>query len=248
MTLRVFRCGSLLFAAVLVFSIGTDAKAGDKVRIIMRAFIPSPLAGSTDLLPVPGSPGKFMLQGPLGANGPLGMCFDTDNRAFVSDPVASARITTDFTIEVTDPPVITPTVKSERFRSGVSHRLNCVSGQVDATAQADVSGCTMGQPIRTPTEVQIITGCSAANPLLPAPAIDYGGSFIYNLRKFTLSFEGDVGSFPSFEIYASLNGGMFVQLLAQAPTAGAGPFSLFDLWLHVNTNQIKIPPTKLYNG
>jgi hypothetical protein len=180
--------------------------------------------------------------------GPGGACFDTDNRTFSSDPAASARIVTDFTVEVTDPAVITPANKADRFRSGVSRKLNCNTGAVEKTGQAGLGGCTMGAVSRTDQEVQVITACSVGNPLLVAPNIDYGGSFIYNYKKFTLSFVGDVGAFPSFEILASLNGGKFVSLLKKQPSDGAGPFRLFDLWLHINTKHIVIPPTKIAGG
>lgn len=232
-----------LLAITLAFA-GIEARAGDKVRIVMRAFIPSSLTGSTDILPVPGSPGRFMLAGPLGTA--FGSCFDTDNRVFSNDPGASSRIVTDFTVEVTDPPIVTPTNIADRFKAGPSAKLNCQTGALEASGIADVSSCSMGTPIRTDKEVQIITACSASNPvILAAPSIDYSGSFIYNLRKFTLSFEGNVGAFPSFEIYGSLNGGPFVQLLARNPDSGAGPFRLFDFWLHANTRRISVPPTKL---
>lgn len=217
------------------------ASAGDKLRIVMKAFIPSSVPGSIDLLPMPGFPGRFMLKGPLNT------CFETDNRTFSTEPTSSARITTDFTIDVVDPPTVAPAEKAARFKTGVTHRVNCLTGAAEASGQAD-AGCTMGTIARTDRQVQVVTACSVANPLLPAPAIDYGGSFIYDLRKFTLSFEGDVGSFPSFEIYASLNGGPFVTLLARAPLGAAGPVSLYDLWLHINTHRIVIPPTKLYKG
>lgn len=220
----------------------TDAHAGDKVRIIIRAFIPSSLPGATDILPVPNDPQKFMLSGPGGT------CFDTDNRTFSNDPAASARIATDFTVEVTDPAVITPAQKADRFRSGISRKLNCKTGAVEATGQASVGGCTMGAVSRTDQEVQVITACSVGNPLLVAPTIDYGGSFIYNFKKSTLSFVGDVGAFPAFEILASVNGGKFFSLLKKQPSDGAGPFRLFDLWLHINTKHIVIPPTKIVAG
>jgi hypothetical protein len=227
---------------VVALSFSGAAVAQDKVRIVLRAFIPSGHPGSPSVLaPVPGSVGKVMVKAPIGTS-----CFETDNRTFSNSPPASARVATDFTLIASQNPSVEPSNKSDRFRTGTTVELNCQSGKTVKTGKAKIDGCTMGAPAFAGNKVQIVTGCNAANPLLTgAPDIHYGGTFTYNVADKTLAFEGDIGAFPAFEAYASLNGGQFVELFAKPPGADAGPMSLIDLWLHINNRRLDVKPTKI---
>jgi len=99
--------------------------------------------------------------------------------------------------------------------------------------------------------VQIVIGCKASDPLVPlvpekfTPDLHFSGSLTYKIGGKTISFSGDIGAFPSYEAYASLNGGPFKLIFAKAPDNGAGGQSLIDLWQHINVKKIDAKDIKL---
>jgi len=237
-----------LTACTAAFAFTLAAAQEDKVRIIVRAFIPNAHPGAVGvILPVPGVAGRWMVKGPNGTSS----CFDTDNRGFSNQPGASSRISTEFTLIAAAQPMIVPGAIKERFKPGHSQRLSCVTGAVEATALANAAGCSMGAPAVGGNSFQVVTTCKASNPAVKfvpeifTPDIYYGGTFTYDKAKRTIAFKGDVGAFPSFEAYASLNGKPFVRLFVLEPGTSAGSGSLVDLWLHTNTRNVVVLPTAL---
>lgn len=231
------------------------AFAQDKLRIIVHSFIPSSYPGSEkELLPLPGT-NKTMVLADFPIFGPnlpiLGkQCFGTDDRSFSSDAGASARITADFVVLASASPKI-ETEASKRFRSGATRKLDCATGQVLATKSASVSSCQLGAPAYADGKTQVVIGCKASDPLVPiipekfTPDLHFSGSFTYNSADKTIAFQGDIGAFPSYEAYASLNGGPFRTVFAKSPEKGAGGQSLIDLWQHINTKKLDVKGVKL---
>lgn len=242
------RGGDLYLLGCLIASAAAPAVAQDKVRILVHSFIPSKYPGSeAELVPMPNS-GKTMVKADLPVVGTL--CFGTDDRSFSSKPDASARITADVILLATAKPMV-ETEPAKRFKSGSTRKINCSSGAVEKTAYADVSGCSFGTPAYGDNKVQVVMTCKAADPLVPlvpqkfTPDLHFGGTFTYNILEKTLSFKGDIGAFPSYEAYASLNGGSFTPLFKKEPEKGANSMSLIDLWQHINNRKLDVQPVKL---
>lgn len=241
---------------VLVLLANTiHVQAQDRLRIVMHSFIPSGYPGSEDeILPLPGTSKKMILADfPIfGPDLPIlgRQCFGTDDRMFSNDPNASARVTADFVVVVSASPNIETDV-AKRFRSGATRKVDCATGAVLATKSASVSSCTLGTPAYAAGKMQVYVSCKASDPLVPlvpekfTPDLTFGGVFTFDNASKGISFKGDVGAFPSYEAYASLNGSSLKQVFAVAPEKGAGGQSLIDLWQHVNTKALDVKDVKL---
>lgn len=245
--LRIFRISAI--ASMCMSQCGL-ASASDNVRIIVRGFIPNHHPGlETALVPVPGSPGKTMVKMDL----PLfpTSCFATDDRMFSNRPDASARVTGDFTLVASASPKVEPAVAAARYRAGLTTKFDCATGKIEKSATATTSSCYVGTPAYADNLVQVVVSCKASDPLVPfiperfSPDMFFQGTFTYSLQDKTLRFKGDIGAFPSFETYASLNGGAWKTVVTKAPKVGAGPLSLIDLWQHINNQGVNAPPVKL---
>lgn len=112
---------------------GAATAESDRVRIWMKAFIPNVHAANPDLImPVPGRSGRWMIHGPkvlglelLGSD----VCFMTDHRGFDSNPNATAKVTTDFTIIFDGKSAtIEPREREEAHQPGLSRKVFCSSG------------------------------------------------------------------------------------------------------------------------
>ena len=238
-----------VWVAALLLLLGSQtALAQDKLRIVFRSFIPTSYPGSDkELIPLPGT-NKTMILADFPVLGPdlpiLGkQCFGTDDRSFSNEANASARVTADFIVAISNSPKI-ETELSKRFRSGPTRKIDCATGQVLATKSASVSRCQIGAPAFADGMIQFVIGCKASDPLVPilaerfTPDLHFSGLFTYKSGSKTISFSGDIGAFPSYEAYASLNGGPFKLIFAKAPEKGTGGQSLIDLWQHINVKKI----------
>lgn len=228
--------------ALLIVSGVTPALAEDTVRFFVRAFIPKVHPTNPGAIkPIPGNSSRFMIPDVL----PTGYCFDTDHRDFSDDPRASARLATDITLVVGKSVEVRPSAGTFH-RAGPTVRRMCVNGSGEKTAVASVGACSVGEPAVTSSQVQLVLGCSAGNPLVPgAPRIDYVGTITYDRTGRTLAFQATVGSFPAFESYASLNGGPFRRIFAVAPAPGSTPWALFDAGLGFQSRPLAKVPVKL---
>ncbi|WP_428503060.1 DUF3238 domain-containing protein [Roseateles sp.] len=228
--------GSLLFG--LLLGSGVDVRAQDTVRFVVRAFIPKSHPTSPGAIKaVPGQSGMFMVPDVL----PTGQCFDTDHREFSADPAASSRLSSAVKLISGASPTA-----SVIHAAGRTVRRKCATGGDETAATAQTTACHMGQPAAAGNLIQIVVGCSAGNPLvLGAPKIDYGGTITYDMAAKTLAFQATVGNFPSFEAYASLNGGPFKKIFAIDPAPGSTPWALFDAGLGFGSRPLSAQPVKL---
>lgn len=231
-----------LFASVVL---PATALAEDQVRIIMRAFIPNAHPTNPSYVKsVPGQAGKFMIPDPVPGSS---KCYSTDNRGFSSTPEASARLTTDLILVAGPNPSVRPAMGDQVHRAGPTYQYDCATGKTLQSSTGTTTKCNVGKPAYADKKVQIVVGCSGANPLAPpaiSPKIDYGGTFTYDIEKKTLAYNGDVGAFPAFEAYASLNGGSFAKVYEFAPSA-ANVWWLYDGGLGVNTRGVSVQPIPL---
>lgn len=238
-------CGTFVSGAmgVLLLCIATSVQAADTVRFVVRSFIPKTHPTQPGAIkPVPGQQGLFMLPDVL----PTGSCFDTDHREFSADPMASARLTTDISIVLTNPIQVKPSTGGIAHRAGVTIKRNCADGSEQKKATANVDSCSIGAPASADNKVQVVLGCSAGNPLVSgAPNIDYGGTLTYDRVAKTLAFRATIGEFPAFEAYASLNGMPFKKIFALGPALGSTPWSLFDAGLGFKSRPIEGVPVRL---
>lgn len=235
-----------LFASVTLGLPAAAVGADDEVRILIRSFIPNAHPTNPNyILPVPGHAGKFMIAGP-GASKTGGKCYDTDHRSFSSQPKDSARLTSDFVLVASRAPTIRAAQGSAVHRADATIERDCPTGKESDSKTASIGACSIGNPAAADKKVQVVMSCSGGNPFFAAaPKIDYGGSFIYDTAAKTLSFKGNVGNFPAFEAYASLNGKPFVKLFSTPPKPGSSVWALFDAGLGVGTRGIEVQPTKL---
>lgn len=233
--LRNLPIGAIAFVCLAAWGL---ASASENVRIIVRGFIPNQHPGlETALVPVPGFPGKTMVKMDL----PLfpTSCFATDDRMFSNRPDASARVTGDFTLVASTSPKVEPAAAAARYRAGVTTKFDCITGKIEKSATANTSSCYVGTPAYADNLVQVVVSCRASDPLVPfipekfSPDMFFQGTFTYSLQDKTLRFKGNIGAFPSFEAYASLNGGAWQAIVTKAPKPGAGPLLLIDLWQHM---------------
>lgn len=241
--------GQTTIALVLIligFPLSSDTvlAAEDQVRILVRSFIPSSHPGNpTYMRPIPNTPGKFMIPGPFD-----GKCFDTDHRGFSIDPVASSRMASDAVLVSGPNPTIKPASGNEIHRAGVTIERECASGKESRRGTASTNACVNGQPAYAADlhQTQIVLTCQGRNPLVPAigPRIDYGGTFTYDSQKKTISFKGNVGLFPAFEAYASLNGGPLIELFRYGPE-GKDAKWLWDAGLGLNSHPLEVQPVTL---
>jgi hypothetical protein len=151
---------------------------------------------------------------------PLPRFFAGDQREFLDDVTASARMHSEVRIEglATD----TPEIRFQKNRCGESHEIDS-AGNVIASATASSArmffanlrgsqsvdpdgGGVIDNGIPGSTQVDVVG--SAGLPLLgAAPDIDYSGTLIIDRAEGNVLFRGAVSQFPAFEIYFRVNDG-----------------------------------------
>lgn len=249
--------------ALLAWTIGTltatiaiPVYAADSVRILLRGFIPNSAPGfEAEFVPLPGDPSRTMLKAMTPKVHTLPnytlMCFSTDNRGFSEKADASSRVVGDITLEVSKNISVAPTDPSKRYRAGQTSRYDCATGKVLDTGTATVSSCYVGTPAYADNLVQVVMTCKATDPIvkwipsLLVPDMHFQGVFTYHVATRSIAFKGDVGSFPAFEAYASLNGSEFKRVFIRAPQQGNPTLLLLDLWQHIGNIKIDTLPVKL---
>ena len=238
-------------AAVAVLGVGVlcgGTAQAQTLRVVVRAFIPKEHPSNPGYaIAIPGQPGKTMLPAPAPANA----CFDTDQRTFSNAPDASARLTTDLTVNLAASPATVKATGAALHRAGVTVRRNCATGAVTAQNTAGVDKCHIGQPAEADGKVQVVFECHGSNPVVPVvpnwlvPDIDYSVKLTYDRAAKTVSLQSTVGAFPSFEAYASLNGKPLQKVFQLDPAAGSTVKDLFDAGLGLSDRPVAGNPVKL---
>jgi hypothetical protein len=151
-------------------------------------------------------------------------CFTGDSRGFSNAIHASSR--THQEIEF-DASTLARTI-DWRF-VGTSHRVDCTTGAVRATATAPISELTNGPVARSGSEVIVHFAESASNPLVTgAPAIDAVIDVHIDPVRRTAYTTGEHDGFPAYEVYVTASGGAGVAVSTYDPRkTGKGPTALF---------------------
>lgn len=206
----------LCMAAVTlaISAISTPSLAFD---IIIRTFIPKEHPSKPGyIIPVPGQPEKTMLP-----DAPVGQCFGTDNRSFSTNVAESSRFGGKFTI---NPSALS--VNLEEI-TGTTIEYNCSSGAVVCSTRAGSGGFELESQNVSGDTLTIHYSGEASNPcLLVAPDIEFSGKLTINRTAKTISLEGKVDCFPSFEAILVRSNGTAEYLYRSDPESGATPACL----------------------
>jgi hypothetical protein len=236
----------LIFMANLAGACPVASAEAEQLHIWVKAFIPNAHPSRPAYVrKLPGDPPRWAIPGPTipwtDVNIPVlfDTCFLTDNRGFSPDPNAYARATSEALLTYENDNVSIGQAEGRALhRADPSHEVNCDNGSEKASKAAETTGMAFGTPAVAEGVVQVVLSAQTRNPLAPrfgTPAIDYGGTFTWNIKKRTLRFQGYTGSFPAFEAYARLNNGKSVRLFDLMPKDGTSTWHLYDMGLGVNT-------------
>jgi hypothetical protein len=225
-------CAAALLGASLV---GGVSAADRRVEVWIQPYIPDRTSAD---------PANFVrtAAGPA-IKAPDGACFGIDAGPRRGTPADPARLTTRFTVVISGRDVrLEAPAGSEIHTINETHKLDCRTGAVLATARAGRGGLSVGDVKSSQFFRTVFLRASAANPFAPAPvAIDYNLTVRYDIRTRVLELIGVRGTFPAFVGYYAVDGGTPVKFLDQQPTGS--PWSLIDLNLGLNTANFdrKIP-------
>jgi hypothetical protein len=187
-------------------SIGSSIKT---VKVWMKAFIPVDLDG-VETVKSGSHAGKTALSAP----GPIQAWFLTDQRQFSSDISASARMHSEVEIDVER-----QVVSREFHHCDASIEVDLDSGEeiCREAAHTDNMAFSNFQVLNGGNRFSIDLKASSKNPCLKiasveiSPNLDYIGSItvtrVEASEKVIVTFEGDIETYPAFEMYVSVNGG-----------------------------------------
>ncbi len=180
------------------------------VAFWLNVFIPRDIVGLTVTVPTGPHAGKTALDGSARLL--------TDQRAFSSDPRASARMQSHITIDVSgSEPGVTVVQRAD-------WAITCdrEHGEVICRARATTRGMTADVIAMDPVRVRL--ECAARHPCPVAlPALEelrFHGMVVYWPDARELSIDFMVGLFPAFEGYAAMNDGPPTILFRHAPPPG----------------------------
>lgn len=188
----------------------------ETVQVVVRTFIPKEHPTKEGyVLPVPNQTDKFMLP-----DAPVGACFGTDNRGFSKDKAASARFGGVITFDTDD---ITATISET---TGTTTEYNCTTGDVICT-KISGSGGVSGSAKQAGDVISFDYVGEASNPCLTvSPDIEFSGTVSLDLNQRTVSIDGKVDVFPSFEALFIKPDGSVEVLYQEDPANGATPADL----------------------
>lgn len=236
---KLFYCfGLVVLVIASVLTCTKPAVAEERIHFLVKAFIPNSLPVNPDyVMRVPaarrGRSSKTMIPHPV----PNGLCFMTDNRGFSNEPSASARLTTEFILVLSESDArVEKAGGRDIHRCDATEKVQCVTGAVLETATAKPRTAIfresygIGRPAVSGTKYQVAFQASAPNPLTIAgftPDIDYSFDLTFDSMSKELKFRATTGVFPAFEAYARLNDGDTVPLFQRMPT-GKSVKALYD--------------------
>lgn len=198
------------------------------LRLWINAFIPRDFEGAE---PVPGGPhaGKAMLSAP----GPMPMYFLTDQRDFSADPTAHSRMHSELTLALPscevvreahccdDTVQVDPETGEELCRETPSTDDMAFS-DFRSSAQARTWSCSLNG--------STANACIKVGPIKVSPKLDYKGLFNVtwneDASEVTIVFDGQVETYPAFEMYASLDGGQAETVFQLPVEPGTSPMNL----------------------
>lgn len=203
----------------------------DRVRIWMKAFIPN--EENQYVRRIDGE-NRWVIE--FGDT-----CAETDHRGFSNDPKAEARVTTDFTLCFDGSNAKVEPSGAVAHQPGTSRIVNCKTGVIEKEAPGKFLTRDLEKPRVSDGKVEIKGSVSIRTTHSPIPvpgseyllpAVDYSFDITYAKTGNKLKFCFEIGIFPAFEAYVSLNDSAAQKILT-VPADG-GPWELFDLWVGRN--------------
>lgn len=262
-----------ILATYLTGSMSSHAHAIDAdVRFLIRAFISKDHPGRSNYIKktekgtyvVPAPPFPTTSQGVAGVQAYdtktlkyyeqslKQTCFETDNRAFSSDPSASARATAEIVLLIRgrNVTVAAPPGRSKN-RIGPTGHVDCKTG-INITEPKTASQDTVSVGEISIDRFRSTVNIRAASPnpfyllaqfgsmaISLAPDIDFTAAITFDALKRAIEVKGMAGYFPSFEAYYQVNDGPVEKIINWDPYGDSTAFSLFDLNLGINTRNFE---------
>lgn len=198
------------------------------LRIWMKAFIPSDLEG-VEPVPVGEHAGKLMLKSPE----PFKTCFLIDQRNFSSDINASARVHSQIDIDTQRGTLI-----EQHHYCCESIEIDCADGTEKCREAGDNSQMQFsdfevsdgGKKITVTLQGSAKNPCFSVAGIKLSPNLDYEGILTITLdetrQRATVGFEGNIETYPAFEMYVSANGGAPHTLFQHPALPGTSPIDL----------------------
>jgi len=187
----------------------TSAVRIESVAVWINAFIPRDVIGMTLTLPAGPHAGKTALAGAIRVL--------TDQRAFSSDPGASARWHSRVVIDLrgAQPSLI---VVQRCDWAVTCDRRGDVVCRARASTRDMTASMISGDPVIVRVEGRARHPC--AQPLPALEELTFRGTVAYRRELRELALDLMIGLFPAFEGYAAINDGRPSILFRQAPPAG----------------------------
>jgi hypothetical protein len=147
-------------------------------------------------------------------------CYNTNNRSFDPSPNVEAKLTAIVEFDIFSPGVAN--VSEQEPEIGETLRYDCSTGDVLNKGQVSIHNPEMKDGV-----VSFSVDAEASNPLVAlSPSIKMHGTVSIDTSSRTISFNGTVAKFPSYEVYASVNGADPITVLQISPDHDASPWSL----------------------
>ena len=233
--MRISLVQSLIGAGILAASLAPSQPAygqSSRVEVWIRAFIPDPAnagGGATFIKPTPNNRPGSVVRLQSFTEKLLNQCFATDHRGFSSVSSSTARAHTRLTLAlVGTAATVTPTAKPTT--AGVTHKIDCTSGEVVGERVGSIAADNLGTPAAAGGVGQVIGSASITNSLVwgvpeaLTPSIDYSYDLKWTPATSSLALDLTYGQFPAMEVYARQPGGPWTPVLRELP--GNNPLTL----------------------
>jgi len=228
----------------LAFACSLTSEAAETIHVWVNAFIPKEHPQLPDYITSTAA-GSYVIKAPsIAALSPsgqeralVGTCFLTDNRLFITDPLASSRMSVEFDLVVDGRNLsIKPHDSRPIIRASPSTNVECASGKLLSEKPNNNLIAEVGDVKKSDFERSVFLKASSGNPYFAAsPKIDITISIQYFVLDRSLDIKGTIGNFPSFESYYQLNDGTPVKIMAVGPSGTSTADSLFDGNLGINS-------------
>ena len=172
----------------------------------------------------------------------LSWCFETDNRGFLPDPKAPAKVTSEFVFVIRDGDAsIEKAGGRDMLRAGQSKAVYCNTGTIARNPRpGKVESDLEELKITTQDNLKVLNfEVEARNPhFMIAPIVNYGVTLSYDVKrkKVHIKVKGQV--FPAFEAYYQWNDGPVKKFLEAVPIGT--PAHLIDLGLPIIVSSAKV--------
>jgi hypothetical protein len=198
------------------------------IRLWLKSFVPDDVDGAQ---PVPSGPhaGKSMFRSP----GPIEAWFLTDQRGFSEDPAASARMHSQIEIDLLE-----YRITGESHWCSPTIQVDHTTGEEDCQETADTSDMHFTDFKASPEDNQISmhlrgatkNSCLKIGPVKVSPNLNYEGDIVLRLNESgdeaVVTFDGDIETYPAFEMYITVNDGPAVTIFREPILPGKTPTNL----------------------